>query len=286
MDVERRHIKLPDGRRLSYAEYGDPAGSPAFYFHGTPGGLLEGGFFDEAARRHHLRLIAVDRPGYGDSDFEPGRRIKDWPADVAGLADSLGIERFAVVGLSGGGPHAQACAAMMPDRVTTAAIVSGAGSPDATLSGRTGIRRFLVRATLWLAPIFAWWFAMWTAFWGRRLTERWVPRWIDRHVLARREAREAFAAEVRDALRPGGRAVSQDLQLFARDWRFTPQDAGHVPVLLWHGDADRVVPVSIGRFFAREIPGCEATFVRGGGHLMIVDRADEIFGAVARMARR
>ncbi|MBI5289192.1 MAG: alpha/beta hydrolase [Chloroflexi bacterium] len=285
MANETAFVTLRDGRKLAYAEYGRRLGSPVFYFHGTPGGLLEGRFLDEAARLQDVRLIAVDRPGYGSSDFKKGRRLTDWPADVADLADALGIERFGVVGLSGGGPHAQACAAAMPERVTTAAIVSGAGSPEATLDGRGRIGRLFTRAVLALAPLLAWFAAMWTAFWAPRAREWMMPRSIDRTVTKRREVREAFVEEVRAALRPGGRAMTQDLVLFSRPWGFTPQAVGAVPVRLWHGDADRVVRVSIGRYFAREIPGCRATFVPGGGHLMIVDHAGEIMAAVRDAAR-
>lgn len=278
-------VRLRDGRKLAYAEYGSRQGSPAFYFHGTPGGLLEGRLLDDAARLQDVRLIAVDRPGYGSSDFKKDRRITDWPADVADLADALAIDRFGVVGLSGGGPHAQACAAAMPERVTTAVIVSGAGSPEAAVDGRGRIARILIKAALALAPILAWIVAMWAALWAPYLRQWMMPRSIDRTVMKRSDVREAFAEEVREALRPGGRAMAQDLVLFSRPWGFTPRDVGAVPVRLWHGDADGVVPVSTGRYFAREIPGCRATFVARGGHMMIIDHAVEIMAAIAEAAR-
>lgn len=274
-------VTLRDGRRLAYAEYGARLGTPAFYFHGTPGGLLEGRFLDQEARRQNVRLIAVDRPGYGDSDFKRDRQLTDWPADVADLADALGIARFAVVGLSGGGPHAQACAAALPDRVTTAVIVSGAGSREAIFEGAGRLRRAFTRVMLAMTPFLAWFAAMWAAFWAPRLRQWMMPRSIDRAVMKRRDVREALAEETRSALRPGGRAMAQDLVLFARPWGFTPADAGAVRVRLWHGDADKVVPVSVGRYFAREIPGCQATFIPGGGHMMIVDHASEILSDIA-----
>lgn len=232
-----------------------------------------------------MRLIAVDRPGYGRSDFKPGRKLGDFADDVAQLADALKIKRFAVVGLSGGGPHAQACAARIPERVTSAIIVSGAGSPEAELDGRGKIGRFFVKLGLWMAPLLAWLSAMWVAFWAPRLRPWMMPRSIDRAVAKRRDVREAFTEEIREALRPGGRAMAQDLALFARPWGFAPAEVGVVPVRLWHGDADTVVPVRIGRYFAREIPGCRATFVHGGGHLMFIDYAGEIMEAVRDAAR-
>ena len=279
-------VTLTDGRTLAYAEYGYPRGAPAFYFHGTPGGRLEGRFLDAAARARGVRLIALDRPGYGRSTFVKKRRLIDWPRDVAELADGLGIERFAVVGLSGGGPHAQACAATMPERLTATAIVSGAGSPESVLDGHGGVRRMFERFVLALAPLWAWITAMWLAFWAPRAREWMMPRSIDRQVTKRRWVRKAFIDETRDAMQQGGKAMAQDLALFSRPWRFTPKDVGRAsPVLLWHGEQDRVVPARIGRYYAREIPGCRATFVPSGEHLMIIDRADEILAAVADAAR-
>jgi pimeloyl-ACP methyl ester carboxylesterase len=116
-------ITLPDGRRLAYAEWGDPAGTPVFFFHGTPGSRL---FCpdERVTVAAGVRLITPDRPGIGGSDILKARRIGDWPADVVALADALGIDRFAVVGWSAGGIYAAACAALIPTRLTAAGVVS------------------------------------------------------------------------------------------------------------------------------------------------------------------
>jgi len=103
-------LRLNDGRLLGYAEFGDPGGTPVMFFHGFPGSRLEGALGHEAAERAAVRMICIDRPGMGLSTFQPGRRMLDWPADVAALADALGIGRFAVGGVSGGGPYAAVCA--------------------------------------------------------------------------------------------------------------------------------------------------------------------------------
>ncbi|MDA1004205.1 MAG: alpha/beta hydrolase, partial [Chloroflexi bacterium] len=122
--AERREITLADGRRLAYAEYGAPTGVPVFVFPGTPGSHLLSSVAEQPALARGVRIIAPDRPGIGRSDDQPGRRFSDWPADVAQLADALGCERFAVVGISGGGPYALSCASALPARVTIAGIVS------------------------------------------------------------------------------------------------------------------------------------------------------------------
>jgi pimeloyl-ACP methyl ester carboxylesterase len=285
MDRHDGQVTLRDGRVLAYAEYGDHAGAPAFYFHGTPGCRLEGKLMDDAARDASIRLIALDRPGYGRSSFKRGRRIEDWPGDITQLADNLNIGQFAVIGTSGGGPHAQACAARMPERVTSATIISGAGSREAVLDRRTGLRRLGAKIGLWIAPLLGWLFAMWVAFWAPRLRPWMVPRSIDRRVMQRPGVRESFAAEVKEALRQGGKAMAQDLALLSRPWRFTPAEVGATRVFLWHGDADTIVPVAIGRYDARTIPGCEATFVPGGGHLVCVEQAGPILAQIASAAK-
>jgi pimeloyl-ACP methyl ester carboxylesterase len=98
-------IRLPDGRHLGYAEYGDPDGIPLLYFHGTPGSRLQARLFDAPAREVGVRMVAPERPGYGLSDVHPQRTLLDWVQDMEVLADRLHLERFAVMGVSGGGPH-------------------------------------------------------------------------------------------------------------------------------------------------------------------------------------
>jgi pimeloyl-ACP methyl ester carboxylesterase len=122
-------IKLPDGRFLAFSEYGNPNGKPVFFFHRMPGSR----FFrpaDVSTTRLGVRLICVDRPGYGESTFQPGRRILNWPQDIAHLANSLGIQQFYLAGHSGGGPYALACAFALPKRVIAVTVLSGAGPID------------------------------------------------------------------------------------------------------------------------------------------------------------
>jgi pimeloyl-ACP methyl ester carboxylesterase len=121
-------FRLPDGRTLTYAEYGAPDGKPVFYFHGLPGSRLDPVMLEvEGLEKAGIRLIACDRPGIGGSDFQPGRGFSDWPADMVAFADWLGLGKFAVWGISGGGGYVSACARFIPDRLSAAVIVSGVG---------------------------------------------------------------------------------------------------------------------------------------------------------------
>ena len=110
-------LSLRDGRVLCYAEYGDPSGKPFFFFHGLPGSRRQRHPDNSIASEIGARIIAIDRPGYGLSDFQPGRKLLDWPGDVAQLADCLKIEQFSAIGVSGGGPYLLACAYKMPERM-------------------------------------------------------------------------------------------------------------------------------------------------------------------------
>lgn len=122
-------MRLRDGRNLAWVEVGDPGGSPVLALHGSPGRCYEFAMHDEAASAAGIRLIAPDRPGYGASSYQPHRRLSDFPATVAQLADHVGLGTFAVLGHSQGGPHALACARFLPDRIRACAAVNGLAPP-------------------------------------------------------------------------------------------------------------------------------------------------------------
>jgi pimeloyl-ACP methyl ester carboxylesterase len=139
-------LKLLDGRQLGYAEYGDPKGKTIFEFHGNPSSRLGGILFDEAARRLGVRVIGIDRPGMGISDYKPSRKLLDWPDDVIELANALGIDRFPIVGGSGGVPSTLACAYKISERLTSVGVLFGPrplGAPGAT-AGWSRSRRIQV----------------------------------------------------------------------------------------------------------------------------------------------
>ncbi len=283
---EDRVLGLPDGRRLGFAEYGAPDGRPLLFFHGTPGARLVARFADANAARRGIRIIAPDRPGYGLSDFQPGRRIGQWPDDVAALADALDLDRFAVVGVSGGAPYAAACAWRLADRVRVAGIVSGVGPLDdpsliADLSAGHRLSFALMRRAPWLTRGAL---AL-VALAVRRCPMRALDLVAqlgpvaDRQILARPEIRVALARDLVEALRAGGRGAAHELGLFGRPWGFRPDDI-RVLVQLWHGEADAQVPVAVGRHLARRIPNCKAHFLAGAGHLWLFDHCDEVLAGL------
>jgi pimeloyl-ACP methyl ester carboxylesterase len=158
--MTNNQIILNDGRTLGFAEYGDDQGQPFMYFHGFPSSRLEGRLVDDVARGQHLRIIAPDRPGFGLSDFKPGRKLTDWPEDVIGLANALELDRFSIVGLSGGGPYAAVCACKISTRLSAVGIISGSGPADlpGMLESMSPLNRLLQigRTAPWLFNLFSW----------------------------------------------------------------------------------------------------------------------------------
>jgi pimeloyl-ACP methyl ester carboxylesterase len=283
-DSADRTVRLGDGRRLEYAEWGDGGGGPLLYFHGWPGARVEGRLADEAAKATGVRLIALDRPGMGLSDFQPRRALVDWPDDVGQLADALGLERFAVLGISGGGPYAAACAWKLSDRLTRAGIVSGLAPLNVPgviagmgrrnrltfqLVGRVAVLRRTLMARM----------AQSVARRPDRVLERGVAAAVDKKYLDRAEVRKILVESLSEAFRSGSAGPAWEMGLFARSWGF-PLEEIRTPVDVWHGEDDANAPVAMGRYLAATIPECRARFYPGEGHLHFIDRLPEIFEAL------
>ncbi|WP_336027139.1 alpha/beta fold hydrolase [Geodermatophilus sp. FMUSA9-8] len=283
-------LQLRDGRTLAYAEWGDPAGRPVLGCHGSPSSRLERHVEDPGAyRRWGIRLVVPDRPGFGRSDPQPGRRVTDWPGDVAQLLDTLGIERTAVLSLSGGAAYALACAHGMPDRVTAVGVLGGAPPPDVpwawsdVLPGRlspavrAAVHRPSRATTALLRPVFAP-LTVRPALLPRYLQVRLNP--ADRRVLGRPAVRRAMAATFTEGLRQGAGPLAEDRALLFRPWGFPLAEVTqHVHV--WHGTQDWQVPVGLGRVLAAMLPRCTAHWYAGEGHFLVFDHAREVYGALA-----
>jgi pimeloyl-ACP methyl ester carboxylesterase len=280
-------MELPDGRELAWLELGDVNDPPVFVFHGTPGSRLQLSYDDGAINAARVRFIAVDRPGYGHSTFQRVRRLADWASDISCLADHLHVERFSVVGISGGGPHAAACARFLPDRVHGMAIVSGvgpladSGSEDEMVSFNRLITRLARRSRYLVYPLFAVsasLFRRWPEM-SIRATSGQLPS-SDIEIMNRPDVRSAYIDTYRRAPASSAKAAAQDFSLFTQDWGFRLDDIT-TPVHVWHGDDDRNVPISHGRLQAESIPGAHMHECPGEGHLLVLDRLEEILRTVS-----
>jgi pimeloyl-ACP methyl ester carboxylesterase len=286
-------VRLKDGRALGYAEYGDPNGTPLLHFHSFPSCRFEPEMpgVTDAARDAHARLIVVERPGFGLSDLQPRRRILDWPDDISQFADQLALDCFVVLGLSGGGPYAAACAWKLPERVLAAGIVSGISPldlPDALDGMRPPVRLIfaLARQTPGLVPAAAW--AMMqmlvhpeTDVYPRIDGDEPEP---DRLARLRPGVQEAFHRMQAGAFARGWQGAALDLQLLGSPWGFPPQEI-RIPVLIWHGALDNAVPVSHAKRLARQIGGSALCIhADEGHHSLAMNRAGEVLTALLTRA--
>jgi pimeloyl-ACP methyl ester carboxylesterase len=274
-------ILLPDGRRLGYAESGDPGGKPMFLFHGQPGNRLLRHPDDGLTASLGVRLISVDRPGYGLSDFQPGRKILNWPNDVVALADALGYEQFAVAGFSAGGPYAAACAYKIPTRLTKVALISSA-PPMHLREIRLKMPTFIrFNDLLNRFPPFLYGSMQLSWRYFRRNPQSFIQLGLQRSspadvaVFNKPEMASLVLAMWEENLRIPSQGYAYDAQLLLGDWGFRLQDIS-MRVYYWHGEADANSLPTWGHVIASSLPDCQAVFWPGEGHFGWVNHWTEI----------
>lgn len=281
-------VKLPDGRALGYAEYGDSLGKPIFYFHGWPSSRLEGMTFHAAGLKLGARIISPDRPGLGLSDFKKGFAIRHWPEDVAFLADRLSLDRFAVVGVSSGAPYAFACARFMADRLSAAGSISGVGPLDLPNPGQYLFKQELQIVRLaqkapWLArPLLRREASKLKRDPAKALAEldKNSPE-ADKLVFHDHpELSAAFAQGVSECVRQGTRGAIASIALEGRPWGFRLEEI-LTKFYIWQGELDNLVYPTTARYLAERLPNGVLTLYPGEAHLStVINRAEEIVGAL------
>ncbi len=283
---------LPGGRRLGYAEFGDPNGPVVLWFHGTPGGRRQLPIVGRrAAERLGLRVVLVERAGSGLSDPHCYDRIGDWAADMAHVADLLGAGKLGIVGLSGGGPFALACAGRpeLAERVAAVAILGGVTpsvGPDATCSGAielarrfapvmAALRKPLAAATAgMLMPVIP---LAHLAYQGLSAA---MPDG-DKQVFANPEIEAMFIDDIVHAANGGFQALLDDARLFGRDWGFRLADVT-APVQWWHGDADSIIGLADAQAAAEHLPNVELLLMPDESHLGGFAKADDVLSFMHR----
>ncbi len=267
-------VRTRDRRILAVEERGEPRGTAVFLLHGTPGSRK--GPLPRASVLYRLgvRLITYDRPGYGLSDRKAGRSVADVAGDVVDIADALGIDRFGVIGRSGGGPHALACAALLPERATrVAALVPLAprraegldwfnGMAESNVTEYKAAETGQAAMMRLLSP---------TVEQIRADPTRLVPALDhdlpepDRTIVADIGIRMMLADNFAEAVRRSAAGWVDDALAFNSPWGFEPESIS-VPTLLWHGDEDVFSPADHSRWLARRIPGARVIIERGVAH--------------------
>jgi pimeloyl-ACP methyl ester carboxylesterase len=275
-------MTLPDGRRLAYADHGDPAGPTVLYCVGTPQSRLIDLADIGLARDLGFRLVVPDRPGFGGSDPRPGRTLTDWPADAAALLDRLGVDRFGVFGGSGGGPYAVACGVLLADRVTAVALAVPGAPEDAPGHGFVPIgdpAALRARGETIARLVFADPDGL-EAFLAPDQSE------ADRAQMAEAdpERQERQLADLREAFRQGVDAYVEDHTINASGWSdLLPRLTR--PTRIWQGEEDRNVSPAATRWMADRIPGAELVMLPGAGHGLTDEAYPEIYRWLLERAR-
>ncbi len=279
-------FNLSNGRRLGFAEYGDPSGPVVLWFHGTPGARRQFPLLGRrAAEKLGLRVVVVERPGSGLSAPHPYAAVADWATDIADVADTLGAERLGVVGLSGGGPYALACGAVPPlaARVAAVAVLGGivpSVGPEATAGVIDDLaRRFEPMLSELRRPLAALSFGLLAplipvSHYVLRAYSSIQPEG-DQRVFADPEMEAVFIDDIVLVVRGRCQAVIDDVRLFGRDWGFRLADV-QVPVRWWHGDADPLVPLAAAQAAVSHLSDAELILRPGESHLGGFAAADEV----------
>ena len=269
-------LTTSDGRTLTYVARGAEHGFPVIVSHGTPGSRFARHADPTLYERLGVKAVAYDRPGYGRSDADVGRSVADAPADIAAIADELGFERFAVVGGSGGAPHALACGALLPDRVVRVGALVTPAPPDAenfdfyeglaelnvkefgaALEGREAIEAFLqpyvdgIRAD----P---------DDVIEQILTE--LPE-VDRKLASQPGFRAVMRESFAESVRQGSRGWADDDLAFAKPWGFELEGVS-VETRVWQGELDVLTPRPHGEYVASRLPNARFELLEGGGHFL------------------
>jgi pimeloyl-ACP methyl ester carboxylesterase len=272
-------VRLQDGRSLAYATWGDPQGKPLFLFHGSPSSRLFRPS-ESVTASAGVRLITVDRPGYGRSTFQEGRTILDWPHDVAALADAMGLDSFTVVGHSSGGPYTLACASVMRQRIERVGVVSSVVSLDEITAAYDDLdddERELVdlargdpsEASRRIEASARWLLEDPEAFLRAPRPEP------DRVLLEDAEVRAMFVEMIRESVRSGLAGHAWNEVIERRPWGFSLKDI-EMEVHVWHGVQDHYIPRAHIEEMASVLPRCRATFYPDEAHGMIIARWEDI----------
>lgn len=278
ISVLNNKVTLSDGRMLAFAEYGPVEGRPVMMFHGAPGSRHE--HVELAAlQKTDTRLIVVDRPGYGRSDFYADRSLLDWPEDIRKLADFLHLGRFTVMGFSGGGPYAAACARKIPERLSRVVLLGSLAPFD--VNGFAEMMPPASRALFELA-------AQDVQLAELQLTELSASPLslfntiedavsaADKSVFNNPGFRRMYLDNLTEACCQGPAGFAHDMRILAQPWGFDPASID-ADVTLWHGTQDNNVPPAMGRYLADAIPRCQAHFIPDTGHCFMFHQWSNIF---------
>ncbi|RBR05293.1 hypothetical protein FVER53590_01769 [Fusarium verticillioides] len=302
-DHQDKIATLADGRKVSYAVYGakDDDAPTFFYLHGFPGSHHEGFVMNTTATQYGLRVIAPTRPGYGNSTFQRNRKILDYPKDILELANILSIKRFAVLGVSGGGPYAIACLKdLPPDRLVGIGTVAGVMPMSFSTQGMLTMTRLMFNVAPHATGIVGW---ITDRILGSTARDTKHPEkleeMMDKNISARSASdkevwetnpdfRQSLRRATREAMKQGGYATAWEARLFGSDWGFKLEDVKVEKgrMIMWHGDLDVNVPIAVSEKAIKLMPGAELKVMKGESHMSLMAKAEAFIVAMKDMLTR
>ncbi|MEM8672851.1 MAG: alpha/beta hydrolase [Cyanobacteria bacterium P01_G01_bin.67] len=287
---ETQYVRVGEQRQIAYCEYGEPPGKPVFYFHGTPGSRYEPLFGDRAGKEYGYRIIALDRPGLGRSDYVKGRRLLDWSQDVKEVAKQLGIGKFGVIGASGGGAYALACSYAIPELLEFS-VLMGSWAPVATepqlWHEMAPLDRFFAKLSQSVPSIFYVPFSF-LGYAVKKMSPQNFMKLLessmsaaDKQLIADEEVAQFYADDIAEAFRQGVRGAADDAIILYGEWGFAVEEI-EIEVHLFHGEEDRFASYSYALYFDEKIPRTKLYSYPREGHLFIVRLFEEVFRHVSK----
>ncbi len=290
--METKIAVLKDGRNLAYMEFGNPKGTPVFYAHGGPGSRLEGEWFHDIAFRRRFRIIATDRPGFGESSYLPNRKPKDYARGIAELADFLNIDKFGVMGWSGGGMPTTICAHEIPERLlfnfTFAGYTNWAEMPNAEsylAGGRDNVEN--AGAMFRLSTVEDFSKSLMPMHERLKTSPEEAYAAIinqlndtDKAIAAKTSFKKIFIRSQIEAFKQGTTGPGHDGFLHFQDWGFRLRNIAF-PIHVFHGNSDGLVPVEYGKHLRDNVQNCRLTLWEGEGHFAPNNHMEEIFDLAA-----
>lgn len=273
-------ILLPDGRRLGYAEYGVTNGSPVLFFHGAPGSSHIHQDLAKIAAQNNIRLIAVDRPGYGLSDPQPNRTFLNFADDINALTNSMGVMKFSIIGFSAGSPYPLACAYKFPDLVTKIALVGSLapvnipGVMEGMSPMAAGLYALAQSNPDELRTTFAAVAPSASALFGAMSAS--AGEW-DKQILQARATE--FELEYKQTLLGGIEGLASDFILNSRNWGF-PINECNAEVNLFSGNIDQNTPSAMTHYLSTQLPNSHVHLFQDEGHFVLYKHWAEIMKAV------
>jgi len=283
MAVEQKRLQntfiLEDGRKLVYDIYGAMEGIPYVYFHGYPSSRLEARSIHEKAEEKNIKLIAIDRPGIGLSDFQQNRTIVDWSSDISELSKELNLEKFGVVSFSAGAPYALACGLKIPEKLNKIVIVSALGGVDFKQLGLINYHKFVfgIAGSLPLIYRFLFWWRRVRLVRGKNAAKKYYRSNLkylttkDQEVLQDATILDAVVEYQCEACRKGCKGLTHEAKMLGKSWGMNLEDiSSNLKINLWHGVEDLIAPVTASKEIEGMLPKSIANYKEDEGHFSLM----------------